>query len=285
MNDRFNRQSFLGAHSDAVFRNATVAIVGLCGGGSHIAPQLAHIGFLKFRLFDHDHVEEPNLNRMLGSSPKDAEDSRLKIDVIRDHILHIQPTAEIEVFPSRWQDHHLGLRGCTAVFGCVDSFSERDQLEAYCRRFLTPYIDIGMDVHEISTGQYSITGQVIASLPGQSCMRCMGFLTDERIAREARRYGDAGDRPQVIWPNGVLASTAVGMCISLLTPWRIPQEIIPFVEYDGNRNEMRPSNCLNVIRGRACHHYPLSAIGDPFWTPESQTHVLRRTVRRQERQE
>ena len=203
----------------------------------------------------------------MGSGPKDAKDGRLKIDVIRDHILHIQPSADIEVFPSRWQDHHLALRGCTVVFGCVDSFSERDQLEANCRRFLTAYIDIGMDVHEIASGQHSISGQVITSLPAQPCMRCMGVLTDERIAREAQRYGEAGDRPQVIWPNGILASTAVGTCISLLTPWHKPQETIPFIEYDGNRNEMRPSNCLNAIRGLQCFHYPQNSIGDPFWTP------------------
>lgn len=59
----------------------------------------------------------------------------------------------------------------------------------------------------------------------------------------------------------------IGTCISLLTPWRNPQDTIPFIEYDGNRNELRPSNCLSVIEGRTCIHYPMNSIGDPFWTP------------------
>jgi hypothetical protein len=97
-------------------------------------------------------------------------------------------------------------------------------------------------------------------------MRCMGFITEERIAREAERYGAAGNRPQVVWPNGVLASTAVGIAMSLLTPWnRLPP--VPFIEYDGNRNELKPSSVLAVVRGRACPHYPPHEVGDPFWLP------------------
>jgi hypothetical protein len=124
-----------------------------------------------------------------------------------------------------------------------------------------------MDVHKLVKRQFSISGQIITSLPGEPCMRCMGFITEERIAQETAYYGDAGDRPQVIWPNGVLASTAVGVAISLLTPWRNPQEFVPFIEYDGNRHTLRPSNVLAAIDGRSCPHYPSSEIGDPFWPP------------------
>jgi hypothetical protein len=267
MNERSKRQSFLGSGSDAIFSNAVVAILGLCGGGSHIAQQLAHVGFRNFRLFDFDHVEELNLNRMIGGRPSDAKDSRLKTDVIRDLILQIQPGAIVEICSGKWQEQHIALRDCTIVFGCLDSFGLRDELEAYCRRFLLPYIDIGMDVSELTEHEFSISGQIITSLPGIPCMRCMGFITEERIAKEAERYGAAGNRPQVIWPNGVLASTAVGIAVSLLTPWRIPQELVPFIEYDGNRHELRPSNALTVVRGRTCPHYGLSEVGDPFWKP------------------
>ena len=36
-------------------------------------------------------------------------------------------------------------------------------------------------------------------------MRCMAIVTEEYLKEEAGRYGDAGPRPQVVWPNGVLA--------------------------------------------------------------------------------
>jgi molybdopterin-synthase adenylyltransferase len=265
MTTRSIRQSFLGESSDAVFGRAVVVIVGVCGGGSHIAQQLAHVGFRRFRIFDPDYVDYPNLNRMVGSKPSDAKAKHLKAEVIRQLILQIQPGAEIQVFAAQWQLHHLAIREASLVFGCVDSFGQRDQLEAYCRRFLLPYIDVGMDVHKVKDDDYTITGQVITSLPGEPCMRCTGFITERRIAQEAERYGDAGNRPQVVWPNGVLASTAVGIGVSLLTPWSA-FPICRFIEYDGNRHELRASNVLTAI-SRSCPHYRAEDVGDTLWNP------------------
>lgn len=128
-------------------------------------------------------------------------------------IYGLQPTAIIKGFACKWQDNPEPLRQCQIVFGCVDSYQGRHELEVACRRYLMHYIDIGMDVH--GTEKPVIGGQVILSSPGGICMRCMGFLTDERLAQEAARYGKAGPRPQVVWPNGVLASTAVGLAVIL----------------------------------------------------------------------
>jgi hypothetical protein len=64
-----------------------------------------------------------------------------------------------------------------------------------------------------------LPGSTILSSPGEFCMRCMGFLSDEKLAQEAARYGNVGGRPQVVWPNGVLASTAVGLAVDLVTNW------------------------------------------------------------------
>jgi len=40
----FSRQNFLGPRAQDILVNTRAAIVGLGGGGSHIAQQLAHIG-------------------------------------------------------------------------------------------------------------------------------------------------------------------------------------------------------------------------------------------------
>src|SRR5207249_508882 len=105
------------------------------------------------------------------------------------------------------------------VFGCVDSFSERDQLERQCRRFVIPYLDVGMDIHSAKGDPPVMGGQIILSMPGEACMRCLGFITEKNLAEEEGRYGDAGPRPQVVWGNGALASAAVGVAIELLTNW------------------------------------------------------------------
>jgi len=60
----------------------------------------------------------------------------------------INSKASIVAVPKRWQESADLLRACDVIFGCVDSFSERQQIETSARRYMTPYIDIGMDVHD-----------------------------------------------------------------------------------------------------------------------------------------
>jgi molybdopterin-synthase adenylyltransferase len=266
MREHLQRQSFLGGDSDSILEASTVAIVGLCGGGSHVAQQLAHVGVGTFLLFDPDTADESNRNRMVGLTAASAAARARKTDVIEALIHGVNPTARVQSFPGRWQDHHADLRACTAMFGCVDSFGEREQLERYARRFMTPYIDVGMDVHG-TPGRSAISGQVILSLPGHPCMRCMGFLTDNLLAEEARRYGNVGGKPQVVWPNGTLASIAVGKFMSLVTPWH--DQLVPalYTEYDGNRLTAFPSRKLDVIAGKTCPHFAgPDALGEIAWS-------------------
>ena len=265
MNTRHSRQSFLGDNSVEVLTQSRVGIIGLCGGGSHVCQQLAHIGIGQFVAADFDHVEDLNLNRMVGSCPADAELHRPKNEVIKDLILRINPNATVEI-AGRWQESGHLLRTCDIVIGCVDSFTARDELEKFCRRFLIPYIDIGMDVHQVSNG-YGISGQVALSIPGGHCLWCHGILTEERLAREQRKYGAAGGKPQVIWPNGVLASIAVGHTVSLLLPWSTDLPLSSLIEYDGNRHITRPGARLQFLKDAPCPHYiGEGSVGDPFFS-------------------
>ena len=65
---RLDRQSFLGATSEQKLAGLTMGLVGLGGGGSHVAQQLAHLGIGRFVLVDPDVVEETNLNRLVGGT-------------------------------------------------------------------------------------------------------------------------------------------------------------------------------------------------------------------------
>ena len=261
--DYLERQCFLGPNSDEQLASSTVAIVGLCGGGSPIAQQLAHIGVGHFRLFDHDRADDTNRNRMIGLRPHHVKRRMRKTHVIRDLILGINPNADVQVFPRLWTEEAQHLRDCDAVFGCVDTFTVREQLERYARRFLIPYIDVGMDVLG-DNGRFFIVGQSILSLPRRPCMRCMSFIDETVLAREARDYGAAGGRPQVVWPNGALASFAVAQFMSLVTPWN-PELAMPlYIEYDGNRLIAAPSRRLEFVPVE-CPHYPSDGVGDAFW--------------------
>jgi len=169
-----------------------------------------------------------------------------------------------ELAKTTWQAGAIELRACHVLFGCVDSFSERNQLEQFSRRFLLPYIDIGMDVHEVGN-EFVIGGQVALSTPGEHCLWCMGILDRQSIADEVRRYGAAGGRPQVVWPNGILASTAVGLFVQLVAAWHEHPISTAYLEYDGNSHTVKPSNRLAALAGRRCSHFHPADRGDAFF--------------------
>ena len=263
LDDRYSRQSFLGERAEMHIGTCIVGIIGLGGGGSHIVQQLAHIGFVHYILYDADSVESHNLNRLVGATRTDAIERRPKVEVARRVILGLQPEASIEAYQARWQKHPEPLRGCDLIFGCVDGLSERRELEACARRYLIPYIDIGLDVYQIGAEPPQMAGQVILSMPGEPCLTCMGFLSEADLAREAARYEDAGPRPQVVWANGVLASTAVGLAVDLLTDWTTALRGPVYLSYHGNAGTVQPHVRLDYLRSRMCPHYPLEQVGEP----------------------
>jgi molybdopterin-synthase adenylyltransferase len=259
--ERFSRQSFLGPDSKERIARCTVGVPGLGGGGSHVIQQLAHIGFQRFVIYDGDVVEESNLNRLVGATSIDVPAGTPKLHIAKRMIFGLQHNASVRGFAGRWQDNPEPLRECQIVIGCVDSYQGRHELEVACRRYLMHYIDIGMDVH--GEEPPVIGGQVILSSPGSLCMRCMGFLTDTKLAEEAARYGKAGARPQVVWPNGVLASTAIGLAVDIVSGWTRRALPYAYLVYDGNKGTVKESATLRNLIIPACPHFPDVEVGDP----------------------
>jgi molybdopterin-synthase adenylyltransferase len=262
MEKRFARQGFLGIEGQRTIERARVAICGLGGGGSHLITQLAHVGVLDFVLFDADRAEEWNLNRTVTLIESDIKDRTLKIDAAERRIKQICSAAHVEKHPCRWQKRVEVLRGCDIAFGSVDGFKEREELEATCRRYLLPLIDIGLDLHPVDGAPPDMSGQVILSMPGDACMKCLGFLTKENLALEAQKYGEACDNPQVVWALGNLASTAVGVFVDLVTDWtRSLRERVHLI-YRGNTGIIKADNRLLYVTHQ-CPHYPLDQVGEP----------------------
>jgi molybdopterin/thiamine biosynthesis adenylyltransferase len=263
MSDRLASQGFLGPESDAVLAAIEVGIVGLGGGGSHVAQQLAHVGVGKFVLVDHDIIEEKNLNRLVGGTAEDVKAGTAKTAIAERVINGVNPAALVTPCRMKWQEVPANLRRCDVIFGCVDSYRERDELERFARRFLIPYIDVGMDVYDGQEG-FSIGGQTVLSSPGGPCLWCLGILTQDRIAEEARQYGKAGSRPQVVWANGVLASLAVGLFVQLVCPWHDRPQLAACCEFDGNHHRVE-TNRLDHAHDIRCNHFRADELGDAFF--------------------
>jgi hypothetical protein len=261
----FSRQSFLGADSQQTFESLPVAIVGLGGGGSQIAQQLAHIGFVNFILFDSDTISDSNLNRLVGSTQRDVDKKQLKVDIAKRLIKGIRPKASVKCINARWQNCAQEIRRSELIFGCVDSFGERRELEMCSRRYLIPYIDIGMDVHIIGDSPPRMAGQIILSMPNDICMYCMDYLNQTNLEKEAALYGDVGGRPQVVWSNAILASTAVGIAVQLLTNWTRNVDICKYYSFDGNSGTVQPHQKDPFVKNKICTHYHSHEVGDPIF--------------------
>lgn len=257
----YERQSFLGTNSEFLLDNITIGIIGYGGGGSHIGLQLAHLGVSNLVVFDDDRIESSNLNRLVGGWQQDVDKCLEKTEIAKRTIKNVLPDANVVTVQSRWQENPEILQSCDVIVGCVDSFLERQQLEAECRRYLIPLIDIGMDVHTFGN-KFSMSGQVILSMPGGACMHCLGFLTDEKLSREAAKYGNIGGRPQVVWPNGVLASTAVGIIIDIITGWTLQNDKSIYLVYNGNTGALTDHIRLDYTP-KNCEHYRLTETGQP----------------------
>jgi molybdopterin-synthase adenylyltransferase len=260
----FSRQSFLGPSSESIFRNSRVAIIGCGGGGSHIAQQLAHIGVGQIILVDPDRIESSNLNRLVTASSIDVSQKEYKVNILARYIKSVRPSTGVIVSPKKWQDSLDLLKDCHFIFGCLDGFMQKDYLENFCRRYLLTYIDVGMDVHNIGIHGHAISGQVVVSIPGSPCLRCIGFLTPDRLAKEENEYGEAGMNPQVVWPNGVLASLAVGEFVKSVTPWaRFEREFV-WIEFDGNAQvAMHSRQPATIGVPVVCPHYDATeGVGD-----------------------
>lgn len=259
------RQSFLGEDSDQALAALTVGLVGLGGGGSHVAQQLAHVGIGNFVLIDDDEIADTNLNRLVGATKEDVRKGTLKIDIAERVIHAVNPGAKVDKHCARWQVAAEALKLCDVVIGGVDNVRSKHELDGFTRRFMIPYIDMGMDVTRLGEDDHLISGQVVLTGPGEPCLQCLGIVRPSDLEREAQAYGAAGGKPQVVWPNGVLASAAVGLFIQLVTPWKGNTRASAFLEYDGNLHTIREARALSLALSRPCPHYRTSDVGDPLF--------------------
>lgn len=255
-----NRQGFLEPRLGAAMRSARIGVVGLSGGGSHIVQGLAHYGFQHYVLFDPKPVSEVHRHRLVGITDEDIRALRPKTEIMTRLIRGLQPSAEIEAHQADWRDQAPALRSCDVVFGCVDSFAGRDQLEAAARRYMIPHIDIGMSVKRLASGHHRVGGQVLLSEPGGPCMRCLGFLRAELLEQEADQYGDAGLQQQVISANGLLAHAALDLLTDYFTGWAGTHRVPVFRKLSGNEGELKVAHELSG-EVAPCTHYSTDKSG------------------------
>lgn len=231
---RFSRQElFVSKEGQKKIASSSVAIVGLGGTGSLIAQSLAYLGVQNYILIDDDHVEESNLNRLIGAYPEDLEEETKKVDVAERLIHKINPEAKVnKIFNNlRSREALEVLTTSPIIFGCVDNQGARLILLELAAAFENILIDMATEIFP-ENGHYG--GRVIISIPGKYCLLCAGQMDAEeakqdlesnkaRESRLAHGYGlEKVTAPAVVSINGVIANIAITEFLAIVTGMREP---------------------------------------------------------------
>jgi molybdopterin/thiamine biosynthesis adenylyltransferase len=226
----FDRQALVVGHQKALSR-ACVAVVGLCGGGSHVVQQLAHSGVGTVVGVDADVCDLTNLHRKVGMRPADASRRRSKTAVMSRVVRSIGTgTKFIGVKAGVPEPAALeALKMADIVVGCVDTLHARADLQEFAWRHLIPYVDVGVSIRalrgSVAEPRVSIGGNIFILIPGGFCLRCAGFLSDDALkeelgGRDRSYFQKKKGQAQVVSFNGVVASQAVSEVLQLLTGYR-----------------------------------------------------------------
>lgn len=214
-----------GESGQKLIQQTKVAIAGCGGIGSVIFVLLVRLGVKDFILIDHDVVEMSNLNRLAGSRFADVENGSLKVEMLAEYGLQINPEIRVAIIADSVFSEKavFALKSCDYIFGGFDAESPREMLNSFSVKHLTPFIDCGTGIQ--SGKEHSIEhagGQVRTVIPGCGCLRCInGIDMDvahmEQLPEKQRQFviqrgyiaGEDEHAPAVAPLNGVIANLAV----------------------------------------------------------------------------
>ena len=91
-----------------------VAVFGVGGVGGHVCEALARTGIRHFMLVDNDRVSVSNINRQIIATHRTV--GRVKVEVMKERILEIDPEAEVESWEASGQ--HRRFRSGTVRLHC-----------------------------------------------------------------------------------------------------------------------------------------------------------------------
>jgi hypothetical protein len=232
---RFDRQvRAFGSEFQRRLGALRVGVVGLGGLGSIVVEQLARLGVRDWVLVDPDQVEVSNLNRLLGATPRDAEEEVAKVAVASRTIRRCEPRARVKAIrASVFAPRALGaLKDRDLLIAATDNDVSRLVVNALASQYLIPLVHMGVNLAPKPGGGFEdISGEVAIPSFGEWCLLCSGLVSAERAAWEiarpeeralltARGYLDDTPAPAVYHLNALIASLAATEIHNLVWPYK-----------------------------------------------------------------
>ena len=181
----------IGLETVGRLQSLRIAVVGCGGTGSAVAVLLARAGIGRLLLVDPDTVTETNLNRLHGSTRRDADEARPKVTVLKDHIEQMSLGTQVAVSQAALADAPVArlLRSCDVVFGCTDDHLGRLVLNRLAYFYYIPVIDTGLSVVPRTGNRTAhVSGRVTVLRPGVACLLCRGVVNPQRAREQGLRH-------------------------------------------------------------------------------------------------
>lgn len=230
----------------------TIAIIGVGGLGSVIAENLIHSGFQTIHLIDPDHVEMTNLNRIVGAYYSDAEEKRLKAEVVQQHLQRINPKAQIYAHTIGIEDKVAlpVLMQCDWIIVATDNHFSRYKTQEIALQLGIPLISTGVNISVKNHQITDMSGEIITARYGDKlCLNCLGRINPTYVAAEQHKDQFIGDElirkgyvtgeevkePAVKTLNSIVGAMAVDVLVNQYTQ---RQEHKPVLVYENNKNTL-----------------------------------------------
>lgn len=223
-----------------LMKRLRVGVVGCSGTGSIIIEQLArnHVGQLD--IVDPETIDHKNLNRIVNSTWKNAEEEKPKVEVFKAAIEAMNLGTVVNPYQADLVNAEVvkALAQCDVIFGCMDSVDGRHILNKLASYYLIPYFDMGVRIDADGKGGVdSINGAIHYIKPNGSSLLSRGVYTpadleaammrrhapelyDER-AEQGYIKGVRVDQPAVISVNMQIASMAFNEFLARVNPYRV----------------------------------------------------------------
>lgn len=141
MNEFSRSELLLGKSGIEILKRSSVAVFGIGGVGSYVVEALARTGIGTFYLYDNDTISITNINRQLIATHKTI--GKVKVDVMKDRILEINPEAEVHTYPifvDYTSENEINFSAFDYVVDAIDTVSSKILLAEICSQLSLPII-------------------------------------------------------------------------------------------------------------------------------------------------
>lgn len=237
--DQLRTTQAFGSGTTLLFQRITIGVVGSSGTGSWVIEQLGRLGIAQLILVDPDWVETKNLNRIVETVSKDADEKRYKVHVFEERVSRFGTRCAVEPHTITVLNRDVAnrLAECDVIFGCVDSLEGRDVLNRIATFYTIPFFDMGVLLRADGKGSVeTVCGSVHYLLPDGSSLLSRGVYSSEDLAAETMKRtnpeqyeaqrkegyirGIRENSPAVISINGFIASAAVNEFLARVHQFR-----------------------------------------------------------------